>query len=92
MEINIKVDQKKLGDLVTVDDFIELQEGNIKTLLNVLSLFLVDGDGVPILKDEARKMLGKLTLNELKKASAGFTSAAENAAVPLPNGSALDSH
>lgn len=82
MDITIKVDQARLGELVTVDEFIGMQDGDFKTIINVVSRFVIGEDGKYLEPIEGRKMVGALSMNQLKEATTAFVDGAGKAAVP----------
>ena len=83
--IEIRVDQSRLGDLVTVDQFIAMQEGNIRAIRDVLGCFVVNGNGGYLPPEEGVLRVGALTFNQLQAAAADFVTRAEGAAVPKGN-------
>lgn len=84
-QIMIRVDQERLGDLVTVDEFIGLQEGNVRCIRDVLANFVVNGTGY-LSPEEGRKIIGGMSLNQLKDAAAEFARKAQETAVPKESG------
>lgn len=88
MDITIKVDQARLGDLVTVDEFIGMQDGDFKAIINVVSRFVIGTDGQYLEPAEGRKVVGALSMNQLKEATAAFIDGAGKAAVPPVNAQA----
>lgn len=84
-DINIKVDQNRLGDLVSVDEFLGMQDGDFKTIINIVSRFVVDANGNYLEPAEGRKLIGALSMNQLKEIAATFTDGAGKAAVPPEN-------
>ena len=85
-KIEIRVDQQRLGDLVTVDEFIAVMEGDIKSIRDVLGRFVVNVDGGYLDPEEGKRTIGKLSINQLKEAAINFTQKANEAAVPNENG------
>jgi hypothetical protein len=57
-------------------------------MVNMLSMFVVGDDGAYLDKSEGRKLIGKLTLDEMKQAVSVFTEGAERAVVPPSSGAA----
>lgn len=84
--IQIKVDRDRMAALLTVDDYLALMEGDVKTMVRVLSNYVVDDNGHYMPQAQGRKEIGKLTLDELNKAVGTFSELAEGAAVPPSNG------
>ena len=71
-----------MSSLVTVDEYLALVDGDVKTMVDVLSNFVVKDNGVYLDKEEGRKLIGTLTIDELQEAIGEFTGKAEDAAVP----------
>jgi hypothetical protein len=84
--IEIRVDQIRLGDLVTVDQFIAMQEGNVRAIRDVLGCFVINGNGGYLDPSEGVKRVGALTFNQLLAAAKDFMGKADAAAVPLGSG------
>ncbi len=82
--ITIQVDQARLGDLVTVDQFIAMQEGNVRAIRDVLGSFVINGNGGYLDPSEGIKKVGALTFNQLLAAAKDFMGKAESAAVDVP--------
>lgn len=82
MKYKIQTDAAELRDRVTLDEFIEMQEGNLKVIKSVLAMFVVDESGNKVEEVGAAKWLGSLTLNQIDQAGADFVAAIEGAAVP----------
>ena len=85
--MRIIVNLKILRDFVTVDEWIAFQSDDYPTAVNVLSHFVVGDDGQKIDPAEARKMVGKLTMNEWDRMKAELRTAVEEEAVPNKSGS-----
>lgn len=84
MEIRIRVTPERMQDLVSVDEYIELEEGKVKGVKAVVSNFLVDKNGNYIPKDKAEKIIGSLKLKEITNISNQFIEAAKEAAGASP--------
>ena len=80
--INIKVDQQRFADMVKVDEWLALYENEPKAMVNILSRFVLDDNGVYLDFAEGRKLVGTLTLTQLRDAAAAFIGNAQEAAVP----------
>jgi len=78
--MKIKIDIERLNKSVTVDDWIEAEEGKIKGIRNVVSHFIVGDNGAYLSRDKALKEIGSLNLEDLGKLGADFIKAAEEAA------------
>lgn len=64
-------------DQIEVDDIIELQEGNtsMRFMRDLLSKFVVDEGGQAVPREQAVKMVGKLSLSEMEDTIKNFTEA-----------------
>lgn len=82
----LKVDEQRLSDLVTLDQIIGMQEGNVRDMRDVMGLFVVNGDGQYLEEEEGKKVIGSLTLTRLNELMTEFNKLAENAAVPFGKG------
>lgn len=58
-QINIKVDQNRLGELVTIDEYLALMEGDMKSMISVLSQFVVDENGNYLDKKQGRTNISR---------------------------------
>ena len=75
--------QERIEQHVTVDEYIGLTEGNIKIMVEVMSKFIANPDGVSYMPAaEARAMLGAMTIAEIKVAFSDFNGVQEAAVVP----------
>lgn len=78
----IKVDQKRVGDFLTVDQFLAVQEGNIKEIINMAAFCLWDEDNHSYYdSDVARKYIGTMKLNELLQMGQAVHKAMEDQSV-----------
>ena len=84
--IKIRVDKNKLEKTVTLDQMIGLQEGDLRLTADVMSLFVLDEDEQYIEKIEARKILGGLTMEELRAASTDFQKKVSDSVVSPTSG------
>lgn len=84
--IQIKVDRDRMSRLLTVDDYLGLLDQDVRTMVRVLSNYVLDDNGQYLPQDKGRKEIGKLTLEELGEAVSAFSELAEGAAVPPSNG------
>src|SRR4030067_210752 len=86
MKIEIRVNEERLSELVTVDELIGLEEGKIKTMRDVLAKFVVGENGNFLEEEEGRKAIRQMTIAQLKESSLQFMRMAEGAGVPPENG------
>ena len=87
MTFKIRKDMERLENTLTIDEFLEMQEGNLKSIINVMSKFVLDDNSEYKTPEEGRKVIGSLTLAELKNASEDFNKKITDAAVPPENAS-----
>ena len=78
MTIKFKVDGDKLGESLTFDELIALQEGQARAVKNVLARYMVDEQDVSIPPDEASKVLGAMKLAEVADIAKQFTAAIQD--------------
>jgi len=84
MEIRIRVTTERMQELVTVDEYIALEEGKVRGVKEVVSNFMVDENGNYIPKSKADKIIGSLKLGEIANISNQFIGAAMEAAGTSP--------
>jgi len=67
-KIRLKIDP----DRITIDDLIAIEDGSIKTraVRDLIARFIVDERGEFLEDEEAKKLVGKLTLTELLRVGA----------------------
>ena len=80
---------ERLENTLTVDEFLQMQEGNIQAVIAVMSKFVLDEQGEYVTPEDGRKVIGSLTLAELKQAAGSFTQKVTDAAVPPESASGL---
>lgn len=76
------VEQDLIETLLTVDDVIGIEDGNVRTMKRVLAHFAVNEDGTRIDYDVAFKLVGKLTIRQLKETAQALIGKAEDDLVP----------
>ena len=82
-KVTIKVDTERIQDKVTVDELIAMQEGDIKTIVNVMSNFVWNvGKGVYYSFKAGREHIGKLTLRQLNELKRDFFGKTDDQSVP----------
>jgi hypothetical protein len=85
--VEIRVDKERLKNTTTVDELIGLQEDNLRMIADVLSRYVIDGEnGGYMDPGEARKIIGKMTMDQLSAAGKEFRERADDAAVPPESG------
>ena len=80
--VEIRVDQDRMQDEVTIDNFIAMQEGDLRAIRDTLGIFVVNGSGGWLPADEGVKIVGQMTVNQLLEAAREFMEAAEITVVP----------
>ncbi len=88
MKVEIRVSEQRLNDMVTVDEMIGLEDGKLRAIRDVLAKFVIGDDGKYLEVEEARKVVGQMTIAQLRDSAGEFTRLAENAAIPPENGAA----
>ena len=84
-DIRIHIDQDRLGDLVTVDEYLGMRDNDERIIISVLSRFVIDENGQYIAEKDARKLIGKMTLNQMREAAGSFFDGAKDAVLPPSN-------
>jgi hypothetical protein len=79
--IDIRVDADRMRATLKVRDILALQGGDMQTMVNILSMFVWNGDGYAP-EDEAREQVLEMTLDELQATAQAVTNAMQGAAVP----------
>jgi len=78
--IEIRIDTDRMNTVVSVDDYIALEDKTIKGVRNVVSHFVVDKNGGYMPHDKAMKLIGALNLEQLMKLGDDFVKGSEAAA------------
>lgn len=86
MEIELKVTRDRVLDLVTIEELIGLQNGDMAVIVEVLARF-VYRDGTYLAPEEGKALCLKMTGRQLLQSAEVFQGRAEEAIVPLGNGS-----
>ncbi len=81
--LHVHIDQQRVKSKVPVDTIIAMQEGDLKAMLDCLSYFVVGEDGGYLPYDQARPLLGKLSMDQLMEIARQFDVKAQEIAVPL---------
>lgn len=80
--MEIRLDKNRLLNNVTVDDYIAMSEGDVRTIKKVLSMFVAGEDGQYLPMDEAEKLIGKLSIKQMLDLGQSLGSDAEDTIVP----------
>lgn len=86
-DISIKVELEQLRSRITVDELLAMQEGDMKAIVGIMSHFVHNKKGKALSREDGRKAIGKLTIDEMILAAEDFTKAMKDTAVPPPNAS-----
>ena len=84
--MKFKVDGNLLGETLTFNDLIALQDGQARAVRDVLARYMVDEQGVSIPLDEASKVLGAMKLAEVADIAKQFTAAIQDKTANPTNG------
>ena len=87
-KINLHVDPERIGERITVDDYLGMVAGDMKASVEVLSKFVMGEDGEYLPYEEARAMIGQIPMSELPSVMDEFSTAIKDAASPPAKGSA----
>jgi len=79
-KIEIRVDPDRMNKVVSVDDYIALEDRTIKGTRNVIAYFIVDKHGAYIPHDKALRLIGALNLDQLMQLADEFIKGTEAAA------------
>lgn len=66
-KIEVKITKDRIEEVITVDEFIALQEGSLKAAKQVVGKFIVDEDGKYVGDQEGATWVGKMTIRQLKE-------------------------
>jgi hypothetical protein len=81
-KINLRVDPEIMRSMITVDDYLGMQEGDIAASVNVLSKFVIGEDDELLSYEEGRKVIGLIPMEELPGVMDEFSKAIQDAASP----------
>lgn len=82
-KVTVNIDQQRLIHLVTVDQFLRLNEGDLPTIVEVMTHCVWNTESkeyVPI--EKARPLIGTLTIAQLLELSGALQEYIEDQAVP----------
>lgn len=86
--INLHVDRERVGERITVDDYLGMQDGDLKAAVETVSKFVVDDDGEYLSYEEGRRLVGKIPMDDLPAVVEEFNKALRNSVSPPEKGSA----
>ncbi len=87
-KVEFKLTQERIEDTVTVDEFIALQQGDLRAAKTVVGKFIVGPDGNYLPEEEGAKLAGQMTVKQLKEVLQSFTAGVKNL---VPNESSATS-
>lgn len=83
MRLVIKVDQDRIAELITVNEYVGVTNRDMRAMIALVTKCLWNEDaGVFYEVDEARKLVGKLTLKQLGELVNAVTNEMQQVAVP----------
>ena len=82
--MNTKLQFKVDPERIELGELIDMQDGNIKAMRDLLAHCLTNGNGEFMTDDEARKLVNKLKLSEIKNTVAEFVKQLGDKALPSP--------
>jgi hypothetical protein len=83
-QIEIRADAKRAQSLITLNEWIDLEDGKFRAIRDVLSRFVIDKETNQYMDTaNASKILGTMTVEQLSQANAQFMKAVEEGTVPL---------
>lgn len=89
-KLNLVVSKDRIDDFVEVDDLVGAEEGSFRAMRKLLATFLVNEDGEYVPVEEAEKVIGKLTVGQMKKKTKELFTKINDNAVPKENGTPSD--
>lgn len=84
-EIRIRMDAERVLDLVTVDEYIALEQFKVEAVRDVLGKFVVGPDGNFLPEEEGQALMGKQPMRKLLELNDMLVNQAKDGAAPLPN-------
>ncbi len=78
--LNIQIDQDRMAEMVTVDQMIGMQSGDIAAIADVLSMFVLANNGQYLRPKDARPLIGKMTIRQMTDTAAQLNDSMETAA------------
>lgn len=82
----VRVTRDEFRRNVKMGEYIDIQNGNMAVLNDVMARFCVDKNDVPLSREDAAKELRKLNLEQFDELAEELKAGMANAAVPLASG------
>ncbi len=82
--INLEVTKERLKEFpLTMDEYIDMEEGRVKAVRDMMARFVVDADGSYLPIEQAKKIVGKIPMDEeINERMADFQRKIQAALVP----------
>jgi len=84
-KLRIKFDAERVLDLISVDEYILLEQGKVEAIKRVLGKFVLGANGDYLPPEEGMDRLGRQPLRELLRLNEMLVGAAKESAAPLPS-------
>jgi len=81
-KINLHVEAGTVSGKVTVDEYLASKEGDRGAWADIMSKFALDDNGEPLPFDEARALIGRITVDDLDVLITEFNQMLLDAASP----------
>ena len=81
----IKLRFKLDPDRITLDQLLDMQDGNLRAMRDVLAVSLIDGDNTYTEYEEAKRIIGGLKLSQVQQAAEAFAGQVKDTAVNPPS-------
>jgi hypothetical protein len=85
-KLNLVVSKSRIEDFVEVDDLVGAEDGSIKAMRKLLAVFVVDDDGQYVPLEEGLKVIGKMTIGQMKAKTQELFGRINESAVPKESG------
>ena len=85
-KITFLIDPDEIGDKITTDEYLGLRKGELEAQVEVMSKFLVNGDGTLLPYEEARVQIGKVPVNQITDLAVVFLNQLTEALSPKGSG------
>jgi hypothetical protein len=85
-KIELKFDQERLKKVVTLDDLIGMQDGDLHSIRRVLGHFVLNSGGEYLPFADGLKAIGGLTIEQLEGVTSTFLGKTEESIVPNESG------
>ncbi len=83
--MKIRIEQSELKRKASIRELMKAQNGDIETIVLIMSRFCRDDNGAEIPADEAREMILDMNVEDFEKSTRAMMSGLSDAAVPPLN-------